>query len=143
MKRKAILIESSNVVGLADLPGARVDVENWGRFLQSDLGGAWDSSEIRVLNKPFSTDLKKELDVSSDCYWYNPQILFSIVACELEKWQLHFNRMFSPVIVFSHLQISFFLELIDEALMGFHNAKRCLPVINGQSRTPAKVIRTH
>ncbi len=52
-KRFAIIIESGNVKGLRDLPGARQDAENWRSFLMSDLGGAWiDKVEICVVNKP-------------------------------------------------------------------------------------------
>ena len=51
-KRFAIIIESSDVKGLRDLPGARQDAENWRSFLMSDLGGAWiDKVEICVVNK--------------------------------------------------------------------------------------------
>ena len=70
MKRKAILIESSNVSGYSDLPGARVDVQNWINFLKSDLGGAWEASEIVPMSKPASTDVEKELKVDSDCYCF-------------------------------------------------------------------------
>ncbi len=45
IKRVAIIIESSNVQGLADLPGARIDAANWRAFLMSDLGGAWNDHE--------------------------------------------------------------------------------------------------
>ena len=51
-KRVAIIIESSNVRGLADLPGARLDATNWRSFLMSNLGGAWSTDEINVLSKP-------------------------------------------------------------------------------------------
>ena len=70
MKRKAILIESSNVTGLHDLPGARVDVTNWGNFLKSDLGGAWEDFEIIKLNKPISAEVDKHLAVDADCYTF-------------------------------------------------------------------------
>jgi hypothetical protein len=70
MKRKAVLIESSNVNGQTDLPGARIDIENWKKFLLSELGGNWSSSEIVELNKPLSSDVKAALDVASDCYCF-------------------------------------------------------------------------
>lgn len=70
MKRKAILIESSNVVGENDLPGARVDIENWVTFLRSDLGGAWSGTEITILRKPFSKEVKEALDAASDGYCF-------------------------------------------------------------------------
>lgn len=68
MKRKAILIESSNVAGQTDLPGARVDIENWRSYLTSELGGLWAPSEIVTLHKPLSTDVKKEMEVDRDVY---------------------------------------------------------------------------
>src|SRR2546423_6424093 len=70
MKRKAILIESSNVKGHTDLPGARVDIENWKNFLKSDLGGVWEDSEIVSLSKPYSADVERELKVDYDCYCF-------------------------------------------------------------------------
>jgi hypothetical protein len=70
MTRKAILIESSNVKGLTDLPGARLDISNWKHFLTSELGGAWSDSEIVTLNKPFSSDVEKALAIDSDSYCF-------------------------------------------------------------------------
>lgn len=70
MKRKAILIESSNVQGLKDLPGARVDVQNWKSFLKSDLGGAWEDAEIVMLSKPQSREVDDHLNVAADCYCF-------------------------------------------------------------------------
>ena len=70
MKRKAVLIESSNVTGETDLPGARVDVENWKNFLKSDLGGSWTDSEIVTLHKPLSAAVENELKLAADCYCF-------------------------------------------------------------------------
>jgi hypothetical protein len=70
MKRKAILIESSNVNGYNDLPGARVDLANWVNFLKSNLGGAWEDSEIIALSKPSPTKVEMELRVDSDSYCF-------------------------------------------------------------------------
>lgn len=70
MTRKAILIESSNVKGQKDLPGARVDIANWTSFLKSDLGGAWSDAEIRILRKPYSSDVDAELSVAVDSYCF-------------------------------------------------------------------------
>ena len=70
MTRKAILIESSNVTGQTDLPGARADIQNWTKFLKSNLGGAWDDSEIVTFNKPLSTKVAEALSVSNDCYCF-------------------------------------------------------------------------
>lgn len=68
MKRFAIIIESSNVQGKDDLPGARLDAQNWERFLQSDLGGAWSGNEILVLNKPSIRLVKARLEEHADDY---------------------------------------------------------------------------
>jgi hypothetical protein len=68
MTRKAILIESSNVTGQSDLPGARADIQNWTKFLKSNLGGAWHDSEIVTLNKPLSTKVAEALNIPSDSY---------------------------------------------------------------------------
>jgi hypothetical protein len=70
MKRKAVLIESSDVRGHNDLPGARIDVDNWKAFLGSDLGGSWLDSEIVVLRKPYSADIDRELTVPADYYTF-------------------------------------------------------------------------
>lgn len=61
MKRRAILIEASDVRGQRDLPGARVDVENLDRFITSPAGGAWYPNEIKTLRKPSLTELKAEI----------------------------------------------------------------------------------
>lgn len=70
MNRKAILIESSNAKNYDDLPGARVDIENWNTFLRSDYGGGWTDAEIVILRKPWSDDVDKALEVKSDCYCF-------------------------------------------------------------------------
>lgn len=56
--RFAIIIESSNVRGQTDLPGARLDADNWITFLESDLGGAWGKEELCRLSKPTSGTLR-------------------------------------------------------------------------------------
>lgn len=56
--RFAIIIESSNVRGQTDLPGARLDADNWIAFLESDLGGAWGKEELCRLSKPTSGTLR-------------------------------------------------------------------------------------
>jgi hypothetical protein len=70
MIRKAILIESSNVNGLDDIPGARVDVINWRNFLRSDLGGAWEDSEIVTLHKPASDEINIQLLAGASGYCF-------------------------------------------------------------------------
>ena len=61
MKRRAILIEASDVKGQRDLPGARVDVKNYIRYLTSQAGGYWHRDEIREFNKPTSSTLLSEI----------------------------------------------------------------------------------
>ena len=62
MKRKAILIEASEITGQEDLPGARADVERLTQFLVSDLGGAWhEKNEIRALHTPSLQQLEEAL----------------------------------------------------------------------------------
>lgn len=56
MKRKALLIGNSN--GLA---GVKLDISNMTRFLTSDRGGAWNSSEIVVLMNPTKIELVREI----------------------------------------------------------------------------------
>jgi hypothetical protein len=63
MKRTALLIEASQVAGLSDLPGARKDIEDWGYFLKSPLGGAWEKDEIMVLNTPTKSLLEVYLSI--------------------------------------------------------------------------------
>lgn len=79
MSRKAIIIESSNVVGESDLPGARVDQKNWINFLKSELGGAWEDSEIIPLSKPYSKDVEKHLEEHKDKYCF---VAFSGHGCD-------------------------------------------------------------
>ncbi len=79
MSRKAIIIESSNVVGESDLPGARVDQKNWINFLKSELGGAWEDSEIIPLTKPLSSVLEKHLEDHKDKYCF---VAFSGHGCD-------------------------------------------------------------
>lgn len=68
MKRYAIIIESGNVKGQDDLPGARLDLRNWVRFLKSELGGAWEESEIWPVNKPTSAEVRTKLQEHADDY---------------------------------------------------------------------------
>lgn len=51
MKRGAVLIEASDLCG-GRIPGAKQDVALLNELLISDLGGAWESSEIIILINP-------------------------------------------------------------------------------------------
>ena len=70
MSRKAIIIESSQVEGLDDLNGARKDAKNWNNFLLSNLGGAWSSRDIVVLNTPLMSDVLSAISESSVDYLF-------------------------------------------------------------------------
>ena len=70
MNRFALVIESSNVKGQTDLPGARADAQNWVAYLKSPLGGSWLDSEIVVLNKPASTLVREHLTIHRDDYCF-------------------------------------------------------------------------
>lgn len=70
MKRKAIVIEASQVPKLNDLNGARKDAKNWNNFLLSDLGGVWSSHDIVVLNTPLMSDVLSAISESSVDYLF-------------------------------------------------------------------------
>lgn len=70
MSRFAIIIESSNVKGEEDLPGARDDADHWVEYLKSNLGGSWSDSEIQRLPKPSSKTLDIWLDTFKDRYCF-------------------------------------------------------------------------
>ncbi len=61
MKRRAILIEASDVKGQDDLPGARVDIKNYTQYLTSQAGGNWYPYELVTLNKPSWSALNAEI----------------------------------------------------------------------------------
>ncbi len=71
MKRKAILIEASNVQGEDNLPGAAKDVMNWAKFLTSPLGGSWDSTELLpAYNKPRKAVISELLKAHQNWYCF-------------------------------------------------------------------------
>lgn len=49
MKRRAVIIEASNVPGESFLPGAVEDASNYEKYLQSLAGGEWYNFEINVV----------------------------------------------------------------------------------------------
>ena len=86
-KRFAIIIESGNVKGLRDLPGARQDAQNWRSFLMSDLGGAWiDNVEICIANKPKTASIQALLRQHADGYVF---LAFSGHGFEEYNYSLH------------------------------------------------------
>jgi len=82
MSRFALIIESSDVKGYSDLPGARDDARNWVNYLKSNLGGSWGDSEIQVLHKPYSSDVTDYLDRHKNDYCF---VTFSGHGCHSEK----------------------------------------------------------
>lgn len=58
MKKKAFLIASPQEEGSSDyLPGVTPDIHNMEKFLKSDKGGAWNDSEIEILENPTRRDI--------------------------------------------------------------------------------------
>lgn len=70
MNRFAIIIESSDVKGQTDLPGARADAKNWVTFLKSPLGGSWPDENIKVFNKPPSGTIAAFLSAFKEYYCF-------------------------------------------------------------------------
>lgn len=52
MKRKALLIGNTN-----GLPGVKLDIANWVKFLESDKGGQWCNNEIDIVMNPKKSDI--------------------------------------------------------------------------------------
>lgn len=67
MTRYALLIESSQLPGHPDLPGARADVRLLRQWLMSPKGGAWRSSEIFPLSHPTVATVKAHLAIAKKC----------------------------------------------------------------------------
>lgn len=65
MKRRALLIEASQIPGCSDLPGARADVSGFHRYLASYPGGAWNDDEIVCLSHPSKSILEAHLAAAS------------------------------------------------------------------------------
>lgn len=57
MRRYALLIEASKAKGQKEIPGCVRDVERLSRWLRNTAGGAWEASEIKVLNNPSRSDI--------------------------------------------------------------------------------------
>lgn len=57
--KAAVLIEASDVKGQLPIPGARMDVDHWNRYLRSNIGGVW--SQIDIGRKPPKKDLVARL----------------------------------------------------------------------------------
>lgn len=76
MERFALLIDSSNVKDLRDLPGARRDIDNWKDYLTSKLGGSWiyssneKESQIIIRKKPMSDEVTRLLEANKSKYCF-------------------------------------------------------------------------
>ena len=80
MNRCAIIIESSHVANQDDLPGARLDAQNWKNFLGSELGGAWENNEIHLLPHPELEEVHAYLQGYRNDYVF---LMFSGHGCEV------------------------------------------------------------
>lgn len=63
--RRALIIGSPD----ASIPGVRIDMRNWQNFLISDTAGAWEKTEIQVLENPTRAILSvalNKLNISVD-----------------------------------------------------------------------------
>ena len=60
MKRHALLIAN------LDAAGAQNDINNWKKYLQSGIGGAWNETEIEVLTNPSKACLEVILYLTKD-----------------------------------------------------------------------------
>lgn len=67
MRRRAILIESSRILGHVDLRGARSDVRNYKEWLTSSGEGAWNEEEVHILSHPTKDRLEVALHAASSC----------------------------------------------------------------------------
>lgn len=59
MKRKALLIGNTH-----GLPGVKIDLKKFERFLISDIGGAWLSSEIEIIQNPSKSHLINKIEIT-------------------------------------------------------------------------------
>ena len=80
MNRCAIIIESSHVANQDDLPGARLDAQNWKDFLESELGGAWENNEIHLLPHPDLEEVQAYIRTYRNDYVF---LAFSGHGCEV------------------------------------------------------------
>lgn len=70
IKRHALVIECSEIVGQDKLPGAQRDAIAWREFLLSDRGGAWRRDEITVLNNPTRQNVLSRLGLMNEGYGF-------------------------------------------------------------------------
>lgn len=63
--RRALLVMSPDE-GKNHLPGVAIDEQNWTAHLRSPIGGAWNSSEVRILHNPLPMALAMALNWTAD-----------------------------------------------------------------------------
>lgn len=64
LKRRALLISNAGEPGEENYcKGVAVDIANYKRFLQESHGGAWESAEIRHVDRPSEKEVEAEIDV--------------------------------------------------------------------------------
>jgi hypothetical protein len=66
MSRSAILIEAGNARNQGKLLGAIEDVRRLREWLESNIGGAWNSDEIKVLSNPSPADVRNAVKEASN-----------------------------------------------------------------------------
>lgn len=70
MKRRAIIIEASDVPGEDNIKGALKDSVNWRKFLNIDLGGDWSDDEIITLHTPTKAEFLKVISETPSDYLF-------------------------------------------------------------------------
>lgn len=128
LKRFALIIESSNVKGQSDLPGARQDAANWRSFLMSDIGGAWTPDEIVVYNKPSSATIKTFLSAYKDRY-----VFLAFSGHGYEEYNLY-SREYVTKICLNDFEQGVAIDSISPGRLGTAVFDCCRGVENGQGR---------
>ena len=72
MNRKAILIGNTN-----GLNGVKVDLVKFKKFLQTDIGGAWNDTEIQIIQNPARIDLLREIEIAKILKFDYTIVMFS------------------------------------------------------------------
>ena len=124
-KRFAIIIESGNVTGQEDLPGARKDASNWEAFLKSNAGGAWRPDEIVVLHKP------KSVDVSILNIIHKTEYVFLVFSGHGEEVFDRTTRQYSTRVCLNEKELSVDVKNLAPSRFGTAIFDCCRGVDNG------------
>lgn len=93
MKRGAVLIEASDLCG-GRIPGAKQDVTLLNELLVSDLGGAWEAEEIKILRNPSYSQITSAIAmlasaeyafISYSGHGYHAEELDETKVCTIER----------------------------------------------------------